>query len=241
MKSTRRWLLLLAALAALALAPNLRAGGPIVPPYPQYVSPENAGPKNQAHQPQGLWGIGGAHFKGSVISECLQEPSAPVTHIHGTAGTASATYYCVDMDQNHRQTIPSAATVINNAPNTLSATNNVRVVCPGQGGMLGAIVLKGTTSFEIGSCVGGANASMVENPAGGRGVGQGCMVVDAGQPAAAYTPKQDNSETCGFATIAPPTPTPTARVTETPLPPTPTATPTGVGMLLQDYRADRLS
>ncbi len=223
MKSTRRWLLLLAALATLAIVPSLRAGGPIVPPYPKYVSPENAGTKNQSHQPQGLWGIGGAHFKGSVISECLDTPQPPVTHIHGTPGTTSATYYCVAMDQNHNQTIPSGATVIANAPNVLSATNNVRVVCPGEGGALGFIVLKTNTSSEIGSCVGGANASMAERPEGGGGVGQGCMVVDAGQPAATYTPMNDNSSTCGFSTIiATPTATPTAR------PATPTATPTGI-------------
>lgn len=206
------------------LVPALRtmAGGPIVPPYNRNVSNEYPGSKNMSQNPQGLWGIGGGHFRGSVLSECLATPQPPQVSIWGTAGNVAGTYYCVAMDMNKHETIPSAATVVNDLPASLSTTNRARIFCPGIGGALGFIVLKTNTSSEIGSCIGGANAQM--------NTGQGCEVWDTGQPPAVYVPKVNNTDTCGFITVTPTaTATPAPSATPSPAPtntPAPTATPT---------------
>jgi hypothetical protein len=136
-----------------------------------------------------LYSFSGSTFAGPTSFNQLPTPAAPTVTVVGTPGTATATYYLV-AHVNGGVTLPSAATTIANAPNTLNSTNYVVVKIPTyiwanypatwvQDPWSNATwdVLKGNTSTSL-----YANVSFTPNG-----------VADQGGSTSAYTPPTRNT------------------------------------------------
>lgn len=141
-----RTLLFIVGFAVLNVAP----AGAVVFTNPALPAPSA---QNLSVSPQGVYNKGGAAITGSIIQSAIGTPSAPVVTpvCSGTCAT-TWTYYCVALDANGKETIPSASAATTVGPATLSAANYNTVKCGGKAGALAWIILKADTSHAAYSC-----------------------------------------------------------------------------------------
>jgi len=113
---------------------------------------------------------------GLITNSGLATPSAPAVANVGTTGSTSYTYFVACHDPNGGITEPSVAATTSTGNATLDSTNYNLITPVAETGCVSWDVLKGNTSFSIGT---------ISTPAG--------SLKDTGQATSAYTPQTHNN------------------------------------------------